>query len=176
MQALIDFLMANLRALWPIARVYAWEQGLLVRCGHAKRELAPGIHWRWWFIDEVFRQVATEFTVELKPASITTRDGRAVALGANLSYRIVSIRKLWMNCAYFADSVKNLALGQLTTACLERDWAELVTGRDLLHAGLLAALKAAVAPWGVEITRLQLTHLVEAPAYQLLGDGVKVGA
>lgn len=174
MQALINFIMTNLRALWPIARVYQWNLGILVRCGRIVRELRPGIHWRWWFIDEVYQETATEITVELKSGSITTRDGRTVGVGANLSYRIVNACRLWGRVFGFRESVKNLALGYLTAACLSRRWQELTDERDDLQAKLLETLRGDVSDWGVEITRLQLTHLVEAPAFQLLGDNVKV--
>ncbi|HEX8321025.1 hypothetical protein [Longimicrobium sp.] len=59
MQALIDFIIRNLMAFWPLARVNAWEIGLRVRLGHVREELRTGIHWRWPFLDEVRIRAAT---------------------------------------------------------------------------------------------------------------------
>lgn len=44
MQALIDFLIRNLMALWPLARVNEWNRAILVRLGKIRRETscAPG--------------------------------------------------------------------------------------------------------------------------------------
>jgi modulator of FtsH protease HflK len=169
-QALIDFIIRNLLALWPIARVYSWQQGVRLRGGILREELPPGLHWRWWFIDEVYRITVAEQTLDLAVGACTTRDGRSVAVSANLAYRIVSVRQMWAAVDDVKCSIRNVALGYLVGECSRQSWDTLTTGRDDVQAQLAAYMTRQLAIWGVEVTRVHITDLVEARQYRLFGD------
>lgn len=95
MQALIDFLLRNLRALWPIEAVDEWQRAILVRGGLIVRELEPGLRWRWPFLDRVVTWPASEVVLDLGTSTITTADGITAALSGNLSYQLVDMAKAW---------------------------------------------------------------------------------
>src|SRR5688500_17486861 len=127
MQALIDFIIRNLLALWPITRIDQWQQGLLVHGGIVKRELGPGLHWRWWFVEEVKKWPANTVCVDLATAAITTTDGVPDAVSANVMYHMTSIRLMWLNIWNTEHTLKNVALGVIATTCATETWESLRT-------------------------------------------------
>lgn len=170
MQALIDFLIRNLLALWPVARIYSWEQGVLIRNGRIIREVGPGLHWRWWFADEFYRVSATQKTIDLRAGTVTTADGRTVTISANITYRVRSIRLMWQNVSDVQTSLRDVALGFLAERCSASTWDELQGGRSILGGSLAVHMTDTVAPWGVEVVRVQLTDLVRVRPYRFFGS------
>jgi regulator of protease activity HflC (stomatin/prohibitin superfamily) len=175
MQALIDFLVRNLMALWPIARINEWQTGFTVRCGLIHRELTPGLHWRWPFLEEVRRWPATEITVDLPVGAVTTTDGYAAAISANLSYRLVSMRTNWLAVQDSDASLVNVALGVIASECAGRSWPQLCERRRALETDLTGRVNEVAVPWGLLVTRLRLTDLVRARQYRLIGDAPRPG-
>ena len=170
MQALINFVIRNLLALWPIARVYSWEQGVRIRNGVLREEVGPGLHWRWWFVDEFYRVSAAEKTIDLRVGTITTTDGHSAAISANITYRVRSVRAMWQNVHQVEDSLRDLALGFLAEECSGCTWEALRDGRSGLHARLAEHMTDGVSSWGVEVVRVHLTDLVRAKPYRFFGS------
>lgn len=170
MQALINFVIAQWKALWPISRVYTWEKGLLIRGGIIKRELAPGLHIRWPVLDEVYRANCAEQTIDLPTVAVTTSCGRSVAASANLAYRTHSPKALWSKVSNIERSVTNLTLGFLASELTKRTWEDLTQRRDEVQSELAAHMTKQLEVWGVEVTRVYLTDLIEAVSYRLFGD------
>jgi regulator of protease activity HflC (stomatin/prohibitin superfamily) len=171
-QALIDFIIRNLMALWPIARVDAWENGVIVRNGRIIRTLKPGIHWRWWFIEQVKTAWSTELTIDLPNASIMTTDGESIIVSANIAYIIESIEKLWTTLSNSTDTIKNVSLGFLASECAKRSWTELTQDRDALQSEFTKHLQEITSPWGLKMTRVYITDLVPVRQYRLFGEAL----
>lgn len=170
MQALVDFIVRNLLALWPIARVQSWEQGVRVRGGILREELAPGLHWRWWFLDEVKTWPVSEVVADLGVGAVTTTDGKSVVVSANLSFRMISIRQMWAEVWNVEVSVKNAALGVLTSTCAGYDSEYLRSNRPQVEAAIMAAINDVVRGWGLEVIRVNLTDCVAARPLRLFGE------
>lgn len=172
MQSLIDFILRQLSALWPIARVYEWDAAFMVRNGRITRELATGLHWRWWFIEEMRRYPKRECTVDLESAAITTSDGVAVALSANLSYEMVDISKCWRNVWNLEVTMAKTALGRLCSSSSRRSYEQLMARGT--ESELLAEMQRELGePWGIRFTRLHLTDCVRLRAHRHYMDGMK---
>jgi regulator of protease activity HflC (stomatin/prohibitin superfamily) len=176
MQALINFIIANLKAIWPVSRVYGWQHGLLIRGGKLQRELAPGLHWRWSILEEVYTAYSTEQTVDLPTAAITTSDGKSLALSANIAYRVISLKTLWGAVSNIQQSITNVAIGYLATECTKRSWGDLTSGRENLQAELAEHMSRQLSAWGVEVTRVFITDLVEARQWRVFSDAPLVHA
>lgn len=173
MQALIDFLIRNLLALWPIARVYSWQQGMLVRSGIVMRELPPGLHWRWWFVDEVKVWPANQMALDLDTASITTADRVVVSVSANIAYRITSIRQMFLMVWNVDRTLGQLALGEIATRCAQQTAATLFDDRAGLERLLTEALNGRTQPWGITVDRVHLTDLVITRGHRFYVDGME---
>jgi regulator of protease activity HflC (stomatin/prohibitin superfamily) len=172
MQALIDFLIRNLLALWPIACVDEWQRAMMVRNGRIHRSLAPGLHWRWLFVERVIQWPASEVVLSLATASITTADGRAIAVDANLGYRLVDIAKNWRTMWSLEKSVVAMAAGIICSNLALRAWEELQgEQRKERERDILVALNATSVGFGVEVVRVHLVACVEARQHRHFVDG-----
>ena len=176
MQALVDFIVRNLLALWPIARVYEWQVAMLVRGGFIVRPLGPGLHWRWLFIEEVMTWNATANALDLAAGAVTTTDGRRVTISANCRYRIVDIAAYYRNVWSTKESLGCTLLGILCTSCAGRAWPDLIRDRRGLEAALLAEVSEVVACWGIAVDAVNLTDLVLTTAHHHYTDGSMKGA
>lgn len=172
MQALIDFIIRNLLALWPIAQVYEWECGMMVRRGKIQRVLSPGLHWRWWFIDEKRTWAATECVISLPTGAVTTADGESIAIDGNLGYRLHDIVMSWRTCWNMDASVKALAQGVICSHLATRTWPELQgDARKTVEAHLVTLLNEQTAVWGIEVSRVHLVACVRARQHRHFIDG-----
>ena len=172
MQALVEFILRQLAALWPIARVYEWDLAFMVRNGRITRDLQPGLHWRWLFAEEVRRYPRRECTLDLESAAITTTDGVAVALSANLSYQMVDLRRCWRTVWNIEKTMAQAALGRLCSSCASRSYPELIA-RGVEEALLLEMNRDLGEGWGISFTRLHLTDCVKLRAHRHYVDGMK---
>ena len=168
MQALIDFIVRNLLEFWPVARVYSYQQGLRLRGGHVRDELTPGLHFRIPFLDEVKTWPSVEVGLKLDDGELTTSDGFAVHLSANITYRLVSIHTMYSTVWSVETSLRLLALGCIMTQCSQYTWPDLKSDRLKVEAKLLESLREAVASWGCTIERVNITELA-LPRQYLLG-------
>lgn len=171
MQALVDFVVRNLLALWPVARIYSWQHGLLLRGGIIRRTLGPGLHWRWWFLEEVKNWPANDMAVDLETAAVTTADGKAVAISANLTYRCVDVAAFYREVWNTETTLQRVALGEIATHCAREEWDYLRTQRVATETMLLAALNERVTRWGINVSRIHLTDLVLVRPYRHYLDG-----
>jgi regulator of protease activity HflC (stomatin/prohibitin superfamily) len=176
MQALIDFLIRNLLALWPVARVYSWQHAFRVRNGVAAEELSPGLHWRWWFVDEVRTWPSTQQALDLATASITTTDGYSISISANMAFRVTSIRAMWLNVWNTTATLSQRAIGEIASLCARESWDSLRSDRSALERNLVDALNALAGDWGIEILQVRLTDLVITRGHRHYLDGMEKSA
>lgn len=172
MQALIDFIIRNVLQLVPFARVYEWQVGMMVRKGRIQRDLAPGIHWRWWFIDEARTWPRVECVVSLSTGAVTTADGESIAIDGNIGYAMVDIAKAFRRVWNTEASVKALAMGIICSTIAQRPWRDLQgDSRAPLEAELLEKVNAATTEWGIAIKRVHLVACVRARQHRHFLDG-----
>jgi len=173
-QALIQFIIDRFFWLWPIVRVNEWQAGMMVRCGRIHRELkGGGLYWRWWGFESLYTWPATENSLDLASGGVTTRDGHAVSLSANISYRLVSLRAFYLRFWNSETTLQRVAIGMLCTAAAREDWSSLLANRADFETAQLRQFQALAAAeaWGVEIVRFNLTDMVPAPAHRHYIDG-----
>jgi regulator of protease activity HflC (stomatin/prohibitin superfamily) len=132
----------------------------------------PGLHWRWWFIDQVVKAWGTIIIIDLPNALVTTIDGRSIIVSANLAYRIADIVKMWGKIVNSNETLKNIAIGFLADECANYSWNDLVHLRTSIQGALRDHLQAAVEPWGIAMEQVHLTDLAVTTPYRLYTDGV----
>jgi regulator of protease activity HflC (stomatin/prohibitin superfamily) len=171
LQALIDFIIRNLLALWPLAVVEFNERGLLIRLGKVRQELEPGLHWRWWFIERVAVVTSTEDFIDLPFGDAVTRDGVPVTFSANVGFKIISPMRMWQAVHDVDENLSRLALGQLSTTISKRTYDEHARGNEAMRTWLKQQLERETSKWGIEITQVYITTLSKARQIRLLKDG-----
>jgi hypothetical protein len=162
MQALVDFIVRNLMALWPIAMVEEWEIAVMMRNGRIHRTLGTGLHWRWLFIEECKTWPSQEIVIDLPVGSCTTADGHTLTVSANLGYKVADyttyLRSVWNGEA----SIKATAIGFLTSTVAGKDWQVMATDRKGFERELCARFPAARIN-GRGVARLWNTSSVVMP-------------
>lgn len=171
MQPLIDFIIDNLLALWPIARVEFWETALRVRFGKDKDILQGGrLHWRWPFADEIEKEPTVIQTLNLAACSVMTSDGKSITISGNVSFRVVNIRKYWRTIHDGHDTLGNILAGRLASVCMGNDFKTLHWEWDELHEEVRGSLQKAVTKYGIRIVGVDLTDFVPTKQYRLYLD------
>src|SRR3954470_1619512 len=98
---------------------------MMLRRGRIHRTLTPGLHWRWWFVDEKRTWSGTEVVITLPTGAVTTADGESIALDGNIGYRLVDIVQSWRTCWSIEASLKALATGIICSHIATRAWTEI---------------------------------------------------
>lgn len=171
MQAFIDFIVKNMMALWPIARVDEWETGIRVRNGLIRETLAPGLHWRWLFIDHVLTWWSTEMSCALATGVVTCASGEAVCVSANVRFRVVDYAMSKRTIFDLQATLKRNLVGMICTAVASRSWTDIADHRDALGTSLLASVRETAAAWGLAVTAIDMTDLAKTRPLHHSSDG-----
>lgn len=119
-----------------IVIVAPWEQAIRVRFGKRVTLLKAGTYLRIPFIDRVYRQSIRRRLELVPPQVLTTKDGRALSVGAAIGYAVVDMLKLYNTlhdasatirssvCAMIADYVANHALPECSPSDVEKSVRE----------------------------------------------------
>lgn len=172
MQELLHFLLDQFWELCPLFRVEEWELGMLVRGGKILRELAPGIHWKVPYLDEIKTHTSAEVVIDLATAAVETSDGIPFAVSANIAYCMESIAANYRAVWDGEESLQRLALGRIASYLAEKDAAHLRADRGALERRLRTDLNRSVKDWGLNVTRVHLTDCVRIRAHRHYVDGI----
>lgn len=173
MQAFFQFLIDHFLKLWPVVRVYSWQQGLHVRGGKIKGEKGEGLHLICPLYDEVFKTVTTMQAYDLPSAAVTTKDGTSIVVSANICYRVVSIHKFWTTTWDAFNTVTKCAIGEIATMCANETWLYLRDNRATFEESMVPRLNERCKDWGIVVVHLNLTDLVQAKQHRHYLDGVR---
>jgi regulator of protease activity HflC (stomatin/prohibitin superfamily) len=119
--------------------------------------LGPGIHWFWPARTEVKAWVVARQSVNLPSQTVTTKDGKVIAVGGLLIFRITDAMKLIADTWDPDQTIKDIAAGALHEVCSLSTWEELRTG-DLTTV-LRRTLRRRLRPFGVKVIHATLTDL-----------------
>ena len=86
--------------------VTPWEQVVRVRAGRRVRVLGAGMYLRIPFVDRLYRQ-STRRRLSIIPAqTVTTKDGKAITIGAAVGYSITDLLQLYESIHDAADTIE----------------------------------------------------------------------
>lgn len=169
----LDFLLSIWSAIWPVRVVRTGWQGVVFRWGTAEgspRE--PGVHWivpTFWGWET--RPVTLRW-VDLPPQSITTSDGKVLALSANIGFEVVDLVRALTLTDDFETSMARLATGHLHGRVAAWSWDEVMGQRRELEASVLKTLRDRAEPWGVRVVDVRLTDCTPTRVYRLFNEGL----
>jgi len=172
--SLIQKLLDHISALWPLALVKPWEQGVRLFAGritalltHENGIRGTGLHWHWPVIGDVYTQESNVEVFETEPQTVLAADGKEVTFTLGLQCQITRLDLFFANVnddlkATVADAVRSVAgEGVRLVASDKMDTEWLAAQRDI------AAKR--MSGWGVKLLRVSLITNTTAPTLRIIG-------
>jgi regulator of protease activity HflC (stomatin/prohibitin superfamily) len=124
--------------------------------------LYPGIHWYWPAMTEIKAWTVARQSLNLPTQTVTTKDGKTIAVGAVMVFRITNVLLLIAR-TYDPDTViRSVALGVVQQLCSAAEWSELqmVNSSGELNEHLRKALQRRLAKrFGIKVLDASLSDL-----------------
>lgn len=154
--------------LWPTWMVInATEAGVKFVGGKKVVPYGPGIVFYWPARTEVKTWPIVRQPVDLPSQTITTKDGKTIAVGGAFEYEVTDVRKL-LTTTFAPDASMRLhGAVAVRSVCSARTYEELMDQRAVRFA-IRRELRKRLRPFGVRVLSANLTDFAPARVFKLL--------
>jgi regulator of protease activity HflC (stomatin/prohibitin superfamily) len=163
---LVDLLVQFIDLFFFVRIVSVWEKGVVLRLGRYSRTVGPGWHLVWPFhFENLLTEHITPATTKLDAQSLTTSDGVAVEVSAVVTWRIVNVRKVLLECEGHEQVMLDSTTGVLAEHVTGVAWSDLTT--EEFRRTLTTAVHARAKKWGIKILQVQLKDVTRCRSLRL---------
>jgi regulator of protease activity HflC (stomatin/prohibitin superfamily) len=148
---------------WEILDVE--EIGFIRRFGKPVRDLKPGWNWRWPIIESGLTENAQEGVYCLDPQSLRTTDGVELVVRVSVTFRIVDIRKYYLEAWGALNNIRDLVAGEVGEAVSASTKDEVFDGTAIKLAQKSSREHA--KEWGIKIIRLRRIDAAQGQSHRL---------
>ena len=171
MQALWEFLIDILRRTAWFWRVIQPDQaGVRTVFGKRPKVVMPGFHLVWPIVGDIRICSVAERVKDVRSQSLTTKDGKTVAVGISVAYSIIDVYKALYEVQDPEAAILNEAL-RIVGEYVSTNTSEVCSDAEAMCKWVLEEIrKVATVRWGLKIWRIGRSDWAQHRAIRLMSE------